>query len=88
MVLRSIVLPKLKVLLYARPQYLHKERSRIFYSAAFKRKYIFYQIDICDVFKRISSMPGHPPQPKTKESSVRLWQFKHAAPYDGKYLAL
>ena len=54
-----------------------------FLQRCFKRKYISYQIDMYDVleevdrslFKKISSMPGHPLYPsvaKTKKRSARL----------------
>ena len=56
---------------------------KTFLQHCFKRKYISYQIDIYIVleevdrslFKKISSMPGHPLHPsilKTKESSACL----------------
>ena len=83
-VFRSTVLPKLT---YGLPIYASStpELTTVqnFLQRCFKRKYISYQINIYDVleeadralFKKISSMPGHPLYPsllKTKESSVRL----------------
>ena len=83
-VFRSIVLPKLA---YGLPVYASSipELTPVqkFLQRCFKRKYIWYQIDIYDVlekvdrslFKKISSMPGHPLYPSvqtTKESSARL----------------
>ena len=83
-VFRSIVLSKLT---YGLPVHASSipELTTVqnFLQRCFKRKYISYQIDIYSVleevdrslFKKISSMPGHPPYPsvpKTKESSAHL----------------
>ena len=83
-VFRSIVLPKLT---YGLPIYASSipqlTTVHNFLQRCFKRKYISYQIDIYSVleevdrslFKKISSMPGHPLYPsvtKKKESSARL----------------
>ena len=83
-IFRSTVLPKLT---YGLPIYASSipEWTTVqhFLQHRFKCKYISYQTDIYDaleevdrsLFKKISSMPGHPLYPfipKTKESSVHL----------------
>ena len=83
-VFRTIVLPNLT---YGSPIYVSSipELTKVqnFVQRCFKGKYISYQIDIYDVleevdrslFKKISSMSGHPLYPsvhKTKEISARL----------------
>ena len=79
-----IVLPKLTYGLPVYPSSIPKlTKVQNFLQRCFKRKYISYQTDIYNVleevdrslFKKISSMPGHPlypSVPKTKESSARL----------------
>ena len=76
-VFRSIVLPKLTLGL---PVYASSipELTTVqnFLQRCFKRKYVSYQIDIynvleevdCSLFKKISSMPGHPLSPKRKKA--------------------
>ena len=89
-VFRSFVLPKLTYGLPVYASSIPDLTTvQNFLQRCFKRKYfISYQTDIYNVFwshsegvdrslfKKISSMPGHPlypSVPKTKESSARLW---------------
>ena len=81
-VFRSILLPKLT---YGLPIYASStpELTTVqnFLQCCFKRKYISYEINIYDVleeadcalFKKISSMPGHPLYTSLPQSKVKLY---------------